>query len=99
MGLKILRYVHEATAPDRKSVAWFDLVELGLVVLGFVLYFLVRGGVGLYTQQHLLGYINKVQLEGPDGTFMISLAPGAALMPTVQLAMEKPRRSIVTPPA
>ena len=45
MGLKILRYVHEATAPDRKSVAWFDLVELGLVVLGFVLYFLVRGGV------------------------------------------------------
>ena len=27
----------------------------------------VRGGVGLYTQQHLLGYINRVQLEGADG--------------------------------
>ena len=29
---------------------------------------LVRGGAGLYTQQHLLFYINRVQLEGPDGT-------------------------------
>ena len=46
MGLKILRYVHEATAPNRTRVAWFDLVELGLVALGFLLYFLVRGGVG-----------------------------------------------------
>jgi len=43
--IKLLRYVHEATAPDRTNVAWFDLVELGLVALGFLLYFLVRGGV------------------------------------------------------
>ena len=45
MRIKLLRYVHEVTAPGRTRVAWFDLVELGLVVLGFLLYFLVRGGV------------------------------------------------------
>src|SRR5262249_34011112 len=28
---------------------------------------LIRGGAGLYTQQHLLFYINRVQLEGADG--------------------------------
>ena len=27
----------------------------------------VRGGVGMYNQQHLLYYINRVQLEGPQG--------------------------------
>ncbi|MDA0302225.1 MAG: hypothetical protein O2822_06835, partial [Chloroflexi bacterium] len=40
-----MRYVHDSTAPDRTRIAWFDLMELGLVVLGFLLYFLVRGGV------------------------------------------------------
>jgi hypothetical protein len=45
LRIKLLRYVHESTAPDRTRVAWFDLIELGLVVLGFLLYFLVRGGV------------------------------------------------------
>ncbi|MGE3857603.1 MAG: phosphatase PAP2 family protein [Dehalococcoidia bacterium] len=45
MRIKLLRYVHEVTAPDRTRVTWFDLIELGLVVLGFLLYFLVRGGV------------------------------------------------------
>ena len=44
MRLKLLRYMHEVTAPDRTRVMWFDLVELALVVIGFVLYFLVRGG-------------------------------------------------------
>ena len=42
---KLLRYMHEVTAPDRTHMAWFDLVEIALVVLGFLLYFLVRGGV------------------------------------------------------
>jgi hypothetical protein len=41
----------------------------------------VRGGVGLYTQQHLLYYINRVQLEGPDGTVTVSLAPDSPLFP------------------
>lgn len=45
MRNKLLRYMHEVTAPDRTRVAWFDLVEIALVVVGFLLYFLVRGGV------------------------------------------------------
>ena len=45
MRLKLLRYMHDVTAPDRTHVVWFDLVELALVVFGFLLYFLVRGGV------------------------------------------------------
>ena len=45
MRIKLLRYVYGATAPDRTRIAWFDLVELALVALGFLLYFLVRGGV------------------------------------------------------
>ena len=42
---------------------------------------IVRGGVGLYTQQHLLYYINRVQLEGPDGIVNIALAPDSPLFP------------------
>ena len=42
---------------------------------------IVRGGVGLYTQQQLLYYINRVQLEGPDGTVTISLSPDSPLFP------------------
>ena len=30
-----------------------------------------RGGAGVYTQQHLLAYINRVQLEGEGGRGMI----------------------------
>jgi hypothetical protein len=45
MRLRLYRYVYRATAPERTSLAWFDLVEIGLVALGFLLYFLVRGGV------------------------------------------------------
>lgn len=41
----------------------------------------VRGGVGLYTQQHLLYYINRVQLEGPDGTVAVALAPDSPFFP------------------
>lgn len=42
----------------------------------------VRGGAGLYTQQHLLFYINRVQLEGADGTVTLSLSPDSPLFPT-----------------
>lgn len=41
----------------------------------------IRGGAGVYTQQHLLYYINRVQLEGPDGTVTVSLAPDSPLFP------------------
>jgi len=45
MRLKVYRYLHETTAPSRAGLAWFDLIELGLVALGFLAYFLVRGAV------------------------------------------------------
>ncbi len=45
MRVKIFRYLHEVTAPTRTRLAWFDLIEIGLVALGFLLYFLVRGAV------------------------------------------------------
>lgn len=32
----------------------------------------LRGGVGLYTQQHLLYPINRVQLEGAEGVPRVS---------------------------
>jgi hypothetical protein len=40
-----------------------------------------RGGVGLYTQQQLLYYINRVELEGEDGSNTVTLTPESPLMP------------------
>ncbi len=45
MRVRIYRYLHEVTAPSRRGLAWFDLIEIGLVALGFLLYFGVRGAV------------------------------------------------------
>lgn len=47
----------------------------------------VRAGTGIYNQQHLLFYINKVQLEGPGGTSVINLAPESPLFPTFPSAL------------
>ena len=59
---------------------------------------IVRGGVGLYTQQHLLYYINRVQLEGPDGLVSLVLAPESPLFPrfptTLQITSGYPARDI-----
>lgn len=44
--------------------------------------FTVRGGAGIYTQQHLLYYINRVQLEGTDGTSLVTLSSASTLMPS-----------------
>jgi len=59
---------------------------------------IVRGGVGLYTQQHLLYYINRVQLEGADGLVNVALAPSSPLFPTfpntLQIAAGFPARDI-----
>ena len=41
----------------------------------------VRGGVGVYTQQHLLYPITRVELEGADGVRAIALGPESPLMP------------------
>jgi len=57
----------------RVGVTWRPLDSDRLVV---------RGGAGVYTQQHLLFYINRVQQEGADGTITVSLAPGDPLFPT-----------------
>lgn len=41
----------------------------------------VRGGAGLYAQQHLLLYVNRVQLEGPDGIVTVALPRESPLFP------------------
>jgi hypothetical protein len=41
----LLRFVVRETRPDRTRLGWWDLSELGLVALGFLLYFVVRGAV------------------------------------------------------
>jgi hypothetical protein len=57
----------------RLGVAWEPFAGQPLVI---------RGGAGLYTQQHLLFYINRVQLEGLDGTLTMALSPGSPLFPS-----------------
>jgi outer membrane receptor protein involved in Fe transport len=80
-----LRYDVEAISNVRHYTAATDTnnlqPRLGAAWDAFPGRMVVRGGVGVYTQQHLLGYINKVQLEGADGTSTLTLAPGSPLMP------------------
>lgn len=45
MHMKIYRYLYKVTSPSRTGLAWFDLIEIFLVAVGFLLYFLVRGAV------------------------------------------------------
>jgi hypothetical protein len=56
----------------RVGVSW-DLTGEGRTV--------VRGGAGVYSQQHLLYPIGRVELEGLEGAVSLSLAPGSALVP------------------
>lgn len=42
---RLLRYLIRVTAPQREGLALWDLIEIGLVALGFLAYFLVRGAV------------------------------------------------------
>lgn len=58
----------------------------------------VRGGVGLYTQQHLLFYINRVQLEGPDGAATIALSPDSPLFPAFPTTLAPLPQGGVLPP-
>jgi outer membrane receptor protein involved in Fe transport len=41
----------------------------------------VRGGVGLYVQQHLFYHLNRAQLEGADGTVTLTIPAGSDLFP------------------
>src|SRR5205823_12555744 len=59
---------------------------------------IVRGGAGLYTQQQLLYYINRVQLEGPDGTVTISLSPDSPLFPIFPNALPAFPIGAILPP-
>lgn len=56
----------------------------------------LRGGVGIYNQQHLLYYINRVQLEGPDGAIALVLTPDSTLMPIFPNALP-PALSTIPP--
>lgn len=58
----------------------------------------VRGGAGLYTQQQLLYYINRVQLEGPNGTVTLSLSPDSPLFPTFPNALSGVQSGSAWPP-
>ena len=58
----------------------------------------VRGGAGLYTQQQLLFYINRVQLEGPGGTLTIALSPDSPLFPTFPNVLPTVPSAAVLPP-
>jgi len=42
---------------------------------------LVRGGIGLYTQQYVLSTIERVQTVGVDGALTFSLSPDSPLFP------------------
>jgi hypothetical protein len=57
----------------------------------------VRGGAGLYTQQHLLYPINRVQLEGIDGGIALTLAPRSALFPTFPRTLSLSPGALVPP--
>ena len=57
----------------------------------------VRGGVGLYTQQHLLGYLNRVQLEGADGAIQLPLAPGSPVMPVYPSVLSLANLAVLPP--
>jgi carboxypeptidase family protein/TonB-dependent receptor-like protein len=57
----------------------------------------VRGGVGLYTQQQLLGYLNRVQLDGADGAVQLSLAPGSPVMPVYPSLLSLSNLSVLPP--
>jgi hypothetical protein len=73
----------------RVGVAW-DVGRDGRTV--------VRGGVGIYTQQHLLYPLNRTQLEGPSGAYSVSLTPASPLMPAFPAVLSSIGPSTSTPP-
>lgn len=57
----------------------------------------VRGGLGAYTQQQLLGYIDQVQLGGADGAIQLSLVPGSPVMPVYPAILSLANLSVLPP--
>jgi hypothetical protein len=73
----------------RVGVAW-DVGGQGRTV--------VRGGAGVFTQQHLLYPINRGQLEGPDGVVTVSLPAGASAMPVFPSTLSSATFGTALPP-
>ena len=70
MRQRIYRYLHGVTAPDRTGLVWFDLVEIGLVALGFLAYFLVRGSVVDRTGDALANARWIIEMQSSIGIFI-----------------------------
>ena len=70
MKYRVYRYLHRVTAPDRSGIDWFDLIEIGLVAFGFLLYFLVRGAVIDRTHDALMHARWIVNLQLSLGLFV-----------------------------
>lgn len=49
---------------------------------------IVRGGAGVYTQQHLLSALERVQTGGADGAVSISLSPDSRLFPVFPATLQ-----------
>jgi hypothetical protein len=64
------RSVLRVTSPHRDGVAWWDVSELGLVSVGFLAYFIVRGGVVDRTAEALANARGIVALERAYGFFI-----------------------------
>ena len=68
---RVAREVLRGTAPNRRGgMRWWDLSELGLVVLAFLAYFLVRGGVVTRTAEALDRARTIVDIERAVGLFV-----------------------------
>lgn len=70
MRVRIYRYLHHVTAPTRRSLSWFDTIEIALVVVGFLAYFLVRGGVVDRTGEALANARWIINLQKSAGLFI-----------------------------
>jgi PAP2 superfamily protein len=68
--VKIFSYLHQVTAPTRTRLAWFDLIEIGLVAFGFLLYFLVRGAVVDRDEQAIENAFWIIDLQESLGLFI-----------------------------
>lgn len=69
MRHRVFHYLHGVTAPDRTRVAWFDLVEIGLVAFGFLAYFIVRGAAVDRTREALAHARWIVDMQSGWGIF------------------------------
>ncbi|HRC63407.1 MAG TPA: phosphatase PAP2 family protein [Dehalococcoidia bacterium] len=67
---RLARSMLLATSPQRQGVGWWDVSEVALVALGFLLYFLVRGAPADRTEDALQHARSIVDLERSLGMFI-----------------------------